>query len=318
MNGMNKLEQKFGKYAVRDLMKYVSYLYAAGIVIQLFAPWLYSNLLSLNARAILHGQIWRIVTFLIYPPIGGSWIGNAGSAAGMMNLVFDLIFNMLIIYCYRNIGAMLERVWGTFRFNIYFLMGVVGHVLAALIIYLVLGKTYILTTDYLNFSLFLAVAITFPEARLYLSAVLPTKANCLAIFNGLFHSYGLLLEGAATRVAIIMSLLNVVVFFLIIGGAKYNPKELKRKQQFRTQMNQAVREAKTGARHRCAVCGRTDLEYPDLTFRYCSKCEGDFEYCQDHLYTHQHVTRGGMDPRQAESNAANKPESNEKTGGSNS
>lgn len=302
MNGWNRLEQKFSKYAVRDLMKYVSFLYIAGVVIQLFVPGLYANLLSLNARAILHGQIWRVATFLIYPPIGGSWIGSAGSAAGMMNLLFDLFFNMLIIYCYRNLGAALERVWGTFRFNLYFLMGVVGHVLAALIIYLVFGGIYILTTDYLNFSLFLAVAITFPDTRFYIYGVLPIKAKWLAIFDCLIYGYGLVYGSAATRVAIVMSLFNVVVFFLMTGKEKYNPKELKRKQQFRSQMNQAVREAKSGARHRCAVCGRTDQDFPDLTFRYCSKCEGDFEYCQDHLYTHQHVTRKGMDPRQAENN----------------
>ena len=41
--------------------------------------------------------------------------------------------------------------------------------------------------------------------------------------------------------------------------------------------------------HRCSVCGRTNLTNPELTFRYCSKCAGNHEYCQDHLFTHVHV-----------------------------
>ena len=47
------------------------------------------------------------------------------------------------------------------------------------------------------------------------------------------------------------------------------------------------------ARHKCAVCGRTELDAPDLEFRYCSKCAGDHEYCSEHLYTHTHVTEDG-------------------------
>lgn len=41
--------------------------------------------------------------------------------------------------------------------------------------------------------------------------------------------------------------------------------------------------------HKCSICGRTNLTNPELSFRYCSKCEGNHEYCQDHLFTHEHV-----------------------------
>ena len=88
-----------------------------------------------------------------------------------------------------------------------------------------------------------------------------------------------------------MSLLNFILYFVMSRSGRYNPKEIKRKQQFRSQVTQTVREAKQNGRHRCAVCGRTDLDDPELVFRFCSKCEGDYEYCQDHLYTHKHVTK---------------------------
>ena len=287
MNLLNRLERKLGKYAIPNLMYYVVILYAIGMFVQMFAPMFYIQYLMLDASAILRGQIWRIITFMIWPPSS------------------SLFFNLLAIYLYYNLGITLERVWGTFRSNVYFFMGILGHVLAALLIYLLTGNVYLLTTDYLNFSLFFAFAATFPDLQFYLFFAIPIKAKWLAIFDGAYFLYGLMFGGMADRIAIIMSLLNFLVYFLMTRGGKYNPKEIRRKQQFHAQMREASQPPKQGWRHRCAVCGRTDADDPNLVFRYCSKCEGDYEYCQDHLYTHQHVTRGGMDPRQAENGQGN-------------
>ena len=287
MNLLNRLERKLGKYAIPNLMYYVFILYAIGMFVQMFAPMFYILYLMLDASAILRGQIWRIITFMILPPSS------------------RLFFNLLAIYLYYNLGITLERVCGTFRFNVYFFMGIVGHVLAALLIYLLTGNVYLLTTDYLNFSLFFAFAATFPDMQFYLFFAIPIKAKWLAIFDGAYFLYGLMFGGMADRIAIIMSLLNFLIYFLMTRGGKYNPKEIRRKQQFHAQMREASQPPKQGWRHRCAVCGRTDADDPNLVFRYCSKCEGDYEYCQDHLYTHQHVTRGGMDPRQAENGQGN-------------
>lgn len=286
-NILNKMERKFGKYAIPNLMYYVVILYAVGIFVCWQAPMVYYKYLMLDARAILHGQIWRIITFLMWP------------------LSNNPILNLLVIYCYYNLGRTLEYVWGSFRFNVYFFMGIIGHVLAAVIIYLLFGAVYPLTAEYLNFSLFFAYAATFPDAQFLLFFVIPIKAKWLALFDGAYFVYGLIFGGTATRIAIVMSLLNFIVYFAMSRGGKYNPKEIKRKQQFKSQVSQAAKAAKNGGRHRCAVCGRTELDDPNLVFRFCSKCEGDYEYCQDHLYTHQHVTKGGMDPRQAENRSAN-------------
>ena len=67
--------------------------------------------------------------------------------------------------------------------------------------------------------------------------------------------------------------------------------QAKRKRQYRQQVNRARQNQtyQNGARHKCAVCGRTELDDPNLTFRYCSKCSGNKEYCQDHLFTHKHM-----------------------------
>lgn len=273
MNFFRKMEHKYGKYAIRNLMYYIILMYLAGILISYINPMFYYSYLSLNAEAILHGQIWRLVTFLICPPSSG------------------IFFNLIAMYLYYSLGSTLERVWGTFRFNVYFFMGVLGHVIAALIIYFTVGASVPLTTYYLNESLLLAFAATFPEVQFWLMGILPIKAKWLGIFIGAQFVYDFVFGGLISRLGIGLSMLNFVVFFLITRNYRQvNPKEIKRKQEFKSQMKKAEVQKMIRTHHKCAVCGRTEKDDPTLEFRFCSKCAGGLEYCMDHLYTHKHVT----------------------------
>ena len=270
MESFKKLEQKYRKYALRNLTNYIVAFYVVGMVIQFINPLFYYQWLSLDARAILHGQIWRIVTFMIQPPF------------------HDILSNLIMIYLYYSLGNTLERVWGAFRFNVYFFMGVLGHVLAALILYLGFGSVVYLDTSYLNLSLLLAFSVMFPDLKFLLYFIIPIKAKWIGIVYGFFAVWGMLMGSMQDRVAIIMSLLNFLIFFAMTRNySRVNPKEIKRKQEFKAQVKMMPQ---TRTHHKCAVCGRTELDGEDLEFRYCSKCEGNYEYCQDHLYTHQHVT----------------------------
>lgn len=272
-----RLEAKYGKYAIRNLMYYIIIMYAVGLAVMLVNPGLYWNYLSLNPQAVLQGQVWRLVTFMICPPSFGS--GRASS----------LFFGLFALSMYYSIGQSLERVWGAFRFNVYFFMGVFGNILASLIGLLVFGQFWILTTEFLNFSLFLAFALTFPDVQFLMFFVLPVKAKWLAIAECAVYAYTLLVGNASTRCEIIISLLNVLVFLIMTGSNyKFNLKHTQRKYKFQSQ-SKIVPPGQS--RHKCAVCGRTEKDGADLEFRYCSRCEGNFEYCQDHLYTHIHVTK---------------------------
>ena len=264
------LERKFRKYAISNLMYYIIGMYGVGLLMELFAPGFYVNYLSLNAPKILSGQVWRIVTFLIYPP-GGT----------------NIFFILISLYLYYMLGQNLERIWGAFRFNVYFFMGVIGHVAAALVVYIFMGDTVFLTTEYLNYSLFFAFAATFPDLEFLLFFVIPMKAKWLAIFNGIYFHYGFITGNMATRVTIFMSLFNFILFFVLTRNLnRFNPKEIKRKHNFQKQMKIMPQG---GTHHKCAVCGRTEKDSPNLEFRYCSKCEGNYEYCSEDLYTHKHV-----------------------------
>ncbi len=291
MRFFQKMERRFGRYAIRNLMYYIMLLYAAGLVLQIVMPQFYWNWLCLNAGAIVHGQIWRIVTFLIYPPVSMSPLGAAPAS-----MLSDLLFNGIALSLYYSLGTTLERTWGAFKFNVYFFMGVLGHVLAAVIAYLFFGQMLLLTTTYLNLSLFFAFAAMYPDLQFLLFMVIPVKAKVLAVFDGIFFLYAFIVGNAATRCAIVLSLLNFLIFFLMTRNlSRYSPKEIKRKREFRTQTKIIPQN---GTRHRCAVCGRTEKDGENLEFRYCSKCAGGLEYCQDHLYTHQHVTGEPQGPVQ--------------------
>lgn len=294
MNWLDKLERKFGRYAIPNLMYYIIILYGAGFVLNMVNSSFYYQYLALDIGEVLHGQIWRLLTFIIQPPSD------------------SLIFIVFAMYLYYMIGIQLERAWGTFRFNVYFFSGMFFHIFAAFIIYFAMGLSLPMSSWYLNMSLFFAFATVYPDMELYLFFILPIKIKWLALIDGAYFiltifsgfSWYLLSEDAArsiARVALklgivplpeiataaLVSLLNFVVFFLITRNYKrYSPGEIRRKQRYRTQVRQSRGNA---ALHKCDICGRTSESNPELSFRYCSKCVGNHEYCEDHLFTHQHI-----------------------------
>ena len=288
MNWLDKLERKFGRYAIQNLMLYIVVLYVLGLALEIVAPEFYYSYLSLDVSAILRGQIWRIFTFIIQPP-------NSG-----------YLFMIIAIYMYYVLGRVLEAMWGTFRFNVYFFSGMFFHVIAAFIIYFVFGMVLPLDTWYLNMSIFLAYATMFPEEKFYLYFAIPIKAKWLGmvdafyfiytIIRGFLPSYGgnpvfgYIYKAAAVAAGV--SLLNFLIFFFSIKKGKVYPAHKRRKNEVERNIKRAQRPEmiyKNGARHKCAICGRTELDDENLEFRYCSKCNGNYEYCQDHLFTHKHV-----------------------------
>ncbi len=289
MKWMDKLERKLGKYAIPNLMFYIVILYGVGFVLHLMAPEFYYGYLSLNIEAVLHGQVWRLVTFIMQPPNTNIW------------------FVIFTLYLYYMIGQQLEYAWGTFRFNLYFFMGILFHIIAGILAYLIFDATLPLGTYYLNMSLFFAYAALYPNQQFYLFMLIPIRVKWLAWIDAAYFGYTILqaflpsfggaggVYGLYFRVNALeafVSLLNFLIFFLATRNAKrFSPKEIRRKQVYHRQVQQAQEEAKyaNGAKHRCTVCGRTELDDENLEFRYCSKCNGNYEYCQDHLFTHEHI-----------------------------
>lgn len=281
MKWMNKLERKFGKYAIPNLMFYIIVLYVVGFLLSLFDSSFYYSYLALNPEAIMHGQVWRLFTFLIQPPPSNS------------------LFIVFALYLYYMIGRQLEYAWGTFKFNLYFFMGVLFNIIATFVVYLIFGVPILMGTYYLNTALFLSYAALYPNQQFYLLFIIPVKVKWLAWIEVIGFGYSIItafsahvLLGVAVALEILVALLNFILFFVATRNrAKFSPKEIKRKRMYQKAVQEARQnqQYENGAKHRCHVCGRTELDDETLEFRYCSKCNGNYEYCQDHLFTHEHV-----------------------------
>ena len=285
MNWLNKLERKIGRYAIPNLSIWLVGAYMLGYLLYQINPFIL-NMLMLSPYHIMHGQIWRLVTWILMPTSGS---------------LFSLLIMALLYY---QLGTALERSWGTFRFNVYIFSGMIFTVIGAFLMYALMylfngGVTdamqyigYGFSTNYINLSIFLAFAMTYPDMQLLLMFVIPIKMKWMGIVYGVLVIAEFLSGNWAAKIAIVMSLLNFIIFFVSTRDVKrYAPHEVHRRQKFKAQMKEP-RQGSGISKHKCAVCGRTEQDDPTLEFRFCSKCEGNYEYCQDHLFTHQHIRRG--------------------------
>ena len=281
MNFLNKMERKYGRYAIHNLTKYMIGCYAIGYILvylgQMFGGNFFQYLL-LSPYHIMHGQIWRIVSWILIPPSSS-------------NIIFVLI--MLSFYYY--LGTALERTWGAFRYNVYILGGMLCTVIGAFILYFISGPNEMFSlingmsfsTYYINLSIFLAFAMNYPDMEVLFMMIIPIKIKYLALLDVAYLLYDLIRGGWGTRTVIVASLLNFIIYFLMTRNyRRISPQEIH-KQQFKKAVHPQMTPG--GTRHKCAVCGRTEKDGEHLEFRYCSKCNGNYEYCQDHLFTHQHI-----------------------------
>lgn len=278
---MNKLERKYGRYAIPNLINYLMVLYTIGTVLGVFAPGIYYAYLSLDISAILHGQVWRLFTFLLEP---------YGIGYGAMSFV-NILFFLIKINIFLMIGHSLENSWGTFWFNIYFLSGYLLTILAAVVMYL-FGFPFPVGFEYNYQAMFFAFALLFPDVQFLLYFIIPVKVKWLAILDAVLLGWQMVLFLMAgyyyMAVAILIAFGNFLVFFFSTRNyRRISPKEIKRRRRYKRQ----VAQASQGARHKCKICGRTEQDDDRLEFRYCSKCEGDYEFCSDHLFTHTHFKK---------------------------
>lgn len=285
MKFLDKLERKFGKYSISNLIFYIITLYVIGFVIDVINPHFYTRYLMLDVEKVLQGQVWRMFTFIIQPT------GNK-----------NIFFIFIELYLYYTIGTSLENVWGAFKFNLYYFSGILFNVIAIFVLYFVTGSSYVLGLTYINRSMFFAFAAVFPDIQFLLFFIIPIKVKHLAIFNGLVYIVDIVMSFVNNRyyvgIAILISLGNFFLYFFNTRNYKhYTPKEIKRRRNFRRQVKNSAGNVvdfngrKRTTMHKCSVCRRTELDDEDLEFRFCSKCDGNYEYCSDHLFTHEHVKK---------------------------
>ena len=287
---MKNLRRKFERFCLRNrnkgipnLMLYICIGNAAVYLMSMFAQnnFLY-YMLCFDRTRILQGQVWRLVTYPLTM--------NAGMGGGM-----SILLVAISLFCYYSLGMVIERSWGTLKFNLFYLSGVVMMDIFCMFFPNCRADVY-----YLNLSLLLAYSTMFPDNTFLFMMIIPIKAWMLALFDLALVLLGMVQSRFPYSLFPLIALANYFLFFgadvlnLFPRGFQQKLYHLFRRKPKQPkvipfQSGQKPQEPQQSYNHRCTVCGRTDVSNPELEFRYCSKCKGYYCYCQDHINNHVHI-----------------------------
>ncbi len=274
---------KHPNFGVPNLMLYVV---VGGAVVWLFSMFTMNspnsilNYLYFSPRLILQGQVWRLVTFIIIPPGTG-------------------VLTLIAFYFYFMIGRTVEAQWGAGKFTIYFFSGVLLTVIYGFLVYFVFGISIPVSAQYIYLSMFFTFATLYPDMQVLLFFIIPIRIKWLGILNAAFFLYEIVSGPFPVNLLPIVAVLNYLIF---CGGWLFGairrlfrqrtPQQRQNTVDFKTEVRRMEHEQrrKTYTR-RCEVCGRTDTDYPELEFRYCSRCAGYHCFCMDHINNHRHFTQ---------------------------
>ena len=270
---------------IKNLMLYIcsgnAVVYLLSILAQNYTLY---YLLCFDRTMILRGQVWRLFTYPLTM--------QAGMGGGL-----NILLVALVLFCYYSLGNVIERRWGTLKFNLFYLSGVV-----MMDIFCMFFPNCRASVSYLNMSLLLSYATMFPDATFFLYMIIPVTAWFLALVDLVLVAVGVFTSSFPANFFPIIALANYFLFFgsdvLNLLPVKW---QLKLRKLFHVKgkssgpkvvhfhVTQQSHQAKQDYNHRCTVCGRTDVTNPELEFRYCSRCKGYYCYCQEHINNHVHI-----------------------------
>ena len=269
-------------FGIENLMKYIALGNVVVFLLDMVSKGTFSQIIAFYPSLILRGQIWRLITFVFVPL-------NSG-----------LIWFVFSVMLYYSLGNALERQWGTARFSMFYLLGVVLNVITGFVLYFALGGPVMQTANmyYVNMSMFLAFATLYPDMGMLFMGIIPIKIKWLAFLDVALFAidvFGYLSRGQFLFALLpIVGILNYLIFFwdsLMDTLGRSKRRVSHRVDPKTVNFKKAAKEVKKqkGYLHKCAVCGVTDADNPNMEFRYCSKCNGYYCYCMDHINSHVHV-----------------------------
>lgn len=265
MNLIDSLERRFGRFAIPGLVRMIVGLNVLVFVLGLLSPSLLSWL-ALDPNAIFHGQIWRLITYIFIPSYGSVFSAIFGQQGSALDTACSLAFLWMI-------GDSLEAIWGAFRLNLFYLIGMLGTTVAAFLF----GAQF--SNGMLNLSLLFAFAWHFPNTQILFFFLFPLRVKWLGWFSAAVLLWQFLsLDDLSYRMAVVASLTNFLIFFgpETIAHLRQRGTVAGRRRQFE---KTSVPEGEP--LHRCVVCQRTELSHPELEFRVAR--DGN-DYCLEHLH----------------------------------
>ncbi len=287
---IDKFCSRHPRFGIPNLMMYIAFAQVAVFFVDLLFRGWGSSILCFWGPDILRGQVWRLFTFVLVP--------NSGNP----------FYLLLGCYFYYWIGSMLEREWGTAKFSLFYLSGMVLSAILTIFLTLAnprmaaaleqIGLSYVNLGYYLNLSIFLVIATLYGEMQVLLFFVIPIKMKWMAIIDVVLILAEVVqyAQGGFWIFALapLASFINYFIFTWPFWSMKLGFARRRADPQvinFKRAQRQAQKKAQEtgGYLHKCAVCGITDQDNPNMEFRYCSKCDGYYCYCADHINNHIHI-----------------------------
>ncbi len=276
---LDRFAARHPRLGIPRLMLYIVIGNLIVFCFDLFSAGTFSGFLGFHSAAILHGQLWRLVTFVFVPLYSG---------------MGGIFFLALSLYFYYFIGSVLEREWGTTKFTLFYFIGVLFNIAVGFVV----GGA---SMHYVNLSMFFAFATLYPDMQFLLFFVIPVKVKWLAVLDAVLFALDMAEMALAGEYLLVLlpvvAILNYFLFFWSYLAERLSRNRARAKHQqsqapinFRAAQKKA-KETK-GYMHKCSVCGVTDADDPNMEFRYCSKCDGYYCYCMEHINNHVHVRDG--------------------------
>lgn len=252
MTVLDRLERRLGFLGIPGLIKIIVAFNVLVFALVILNPG-FEKFLALDPVRIMHGQVWRLVTYIFLPQ------------------TFSPLMLVLALWFLWFIGDGLERAWGAFRVTLYFFVGMIGTTLAAFFF----GSNF--SNSMLLAALFFAFARFYPDEIIYVFFILPVKIKWLAWFSAALLLAKFVVGPMSYRMALIAALSNYLIFFgpEFIFAARHRKEIADRRKRFEVQSRSAEEPL-----HKCAFCGATELSDPNLEFRVSRNGE---EYCIPHL-----------------------------------
>ena len=266
MKLLNRLEKSLARFAVPHITLYIVFFQSMAFILTLASQASnpehavdYLKRLQLSGVQVFHGEVWRVITFVVVPP--------------MTNTIF-FFFAMYMLFLF---GTALENHWGVFRYNVFLFVGWVASVAAALVL-----RNYPASNGPLMASIFLAFAFLYPDFQLLLFFVFPVKVKWLALLTWIGLLIKLCTGDWLDKLLVVVAIANFLLFF---------HKELW--QRAKSGHRRMRTHAKTvapidDAFNRCTTCGVTEKSDPRMEFRYCAECVPTVCYCMVHIHAHEH------------------------------
>lgn len=279
---LSRFSYKHPNFSIPGLMKYIAIGNVIVYLLTLLSNGTFVQLVTFIPERIFRGEVWRLVTFIFVP------------------MDFSPLYFILSVMLYYFLGTQLENAWGSARFTVYYITGVVLNILAGLLMYLSpsLRGYGVVNMYYVNLSLFFAFTTLYPEMQFLLFYIIPVKAKWLAWFDAALFAFDIFSRIGQGQYLLalvpVIAVLNYFIFFwddlmetLGRSGRQVRHRTSHQTIQFKSAQKHA--QQKKGYLHKCAVCGITDTDHPTMEFRYCSKCNGYYCYCAEHINSHVHV-----------------------------